>query len=178
MDKRETATIAGGCFWCTEAIFQRLKGVTKVTSGYSGGWKEHPTYREVCDGQTGHAEAIHIEFDPSIINYETLLEIFFKLHDPTTPNRQGNDVGPQYRSAIFYHSVEQKKTAEQVKQKLTEEKYYKDPIVTEITKFTTFYPAEEYHQDYYNQNKNQPYCRVVIDPKVRKLLSEFSSAIK
>lgn len=173
MAKTEKVILAGGCFWCTEALFQRLKGVVNVTSGYSGGWKENPTYREVCDGKTGHAEAIQIEFNPSVISYETLLEIFFKLHDPTTPNRQGNDVGPQYRSAIFYHNEEQQKSAEKVKQRLEQEHYYKDPIVTEISKFTTFYPAEDYHRDYFNNNRNQPYCRVVIDPKIRKLLSEF-----
>lgn len=174
MAKIETATIAGGCFWCTEAIFLKLKGVKKVTSGYSGGWVENPTYREVCNGQTGHAEGIQIEFDPEKIKYATLLEIFFKLHDPTTPNRQGNDVGPQYRSAIFYHTDEQKKVAEEVKEKLTEEKYFHDTIVTEITKFTNFYPAEDYHQNYFENNKDSAYCRVIIDPKVRKLVTEFS----
>jgi peptide-methionine (S)-S-oxide reductase len=178
MDSLEKATIAGGCFWCTEAIFQKLKGVVKVTSGYSGGHKENPTYREVCNGQTGHAEGIQIEFDPSKIKYDTLLTIFFKLHDPTTPNQQGNDIGPQYRSAIFYHDDEQKKIAETVKKKLTDDKYFMQPIVTEITKFTNFYPAEDYHQNYFENNKDQPYCRVIIDPKIRKLLSEFSSLTK
>lgn len=170
MDKLETATIAGGCFWCTEAIFQKLKGVTKVTSGYSGGWKENPTYREVCDGQTGHAEAIQLEFDPNVIKYETILEIFFKLHNPTTLNQQDYDKGIEYRSAIFYHTEEQKKTAEEVKKKLEDEKYYKNPIVTEITEFTNFYAAEEEHQNFYNNNQGSPYCRIIIDPKIRKLL--------
>jgi peptide-methionine (S)-S-oxide reductase len=173
MDTLKKATIAGGCFWCTEAIFQKLNGVEKVTSGYSGGWKENPTYQEVCNGQTGHAEAIQIEFDPAKIKYATLLEIFFKLHDPTTLNRQGNDIGTQYRSAIFYHDEEQKKIAEKVKQKLEKEKYYQDPIVTEIIKFTNFFPAEDYHQNYFENNKSAPYCRVVIDPKIRKLLKDF-----
>jgi len=178
MDKLETATIAGGCFWCTEAIFQKLKGVMKVTSGYSGGHIENPTYEEVCSGQTGHAEALQIEFNPEKIQYETLLEIFFKLHNPTTLNQQDYDKGTEYRSAIFYHNDEQKKITEQVKEKLTQEKYYKDPIVTEITAFTNFYPAEESHQNFYENNPNSPYCRIIIDPKIRKLLSEFSSLTK
>src|SRR3989344_6716997 len=169
MDKLETATIAGGCFWCTEAIFQKLKGVMKVTSGYSGGHIENPTYEEVCSGQTGHAEALQIEFNPEKIQYETLLEIFFKLHNPTTLNQQDYDKGTEYRSAIFYHNDEQKKITEQVKEKLTQEKYYKDPIVTEITAFTNFYPAEESHQNFYENNPNSPYCRIIIDPKIRKL---------
>lgn len=178
MNTIEKATLAGGCFWCTEAIFQKLKGVTKVTSGYSGGTKENPTYQEVCSGETGHAESIQIEFNPEKIKYETLIEIFFKLHDPTTPNRQGNDVGSQYRSAIFYHSEEQKKIAELTKIKLESEKYFKDPIVTEITKFSNFYPAEESHQNFYENNKDAPYCRVIIDPKVRKLLQDFSEQVR
>jgi peptide-methionine (S)-S-oxide reductase len=176
--KIETITLAGGCFWCTEAIFKRLKGVSKVTPGYSGGFVEKPTYRQVSDGRTGHTEAIQVEFDPQQMPLTTLLEIFFKLHDPTTPNQQGNDIGPQYRSAIFYNTEEQKQIAEQVKKELEDSKHYKSPIVTEITKFTNFYPAEDYHQNYYETHKDAPYCRVIIDPKVKKLLEQFSAFVK
>ena len=168
----EIATLAGGCFWCTEAIFLRLKGVEKVTPGYTGGNVIKPTYEQVCSGTTGHAEAIQIEFDPKIISFEKLLEIFFKLHDPTTANRQGNDVGTQYRSSIFYHSDIQRKTAEKIRSLM--QKYYKDKIVTEIVAATNFYEAESYHKNYYNSNKGKPYCQIVIDPKITKLYKEFA----
>lgn len=167
----ETATLAGGCFWCTEAIFKRLKGVHDVISGYSGGTVENPTYEQVCSGSTGHAEAVQIEFDPTIISFEKLLTIFFHLHDPTTLNRQGSDVGTQYRSVIFYHNEEQKGIAEKLKADIT-------GAVTEIAPFTNFYPAEDYHRDYYAKNSDQPYCQFVIDPKIQKLMKEFASDVK
>lgn len=179
MSKLETATFAGGCFWCTEAIFRKLKGVEEVISGYSGGRVDNPTYEEVSGGDTGHAEAIQIKFDPSIISFELLVEIFFKLHDPTTLNQQGADIGEQYRSAIFYHSEEQKKIAEKVMEKFEKEKIYDDPIVTEITAFSNFYEAEDYHQDYYENNKNSnSYCRIVIDPKIIKLYKDFKDKVR
>lgn len=166
------ATLAGGCFWCTEAVFKRIKGVASVTSGYSGGSKPDPTYEEVFSGNSGHAEAIQIIFDSSVITYETLLEIFFHLHDPVNLNRQGNDVGTQYRSAIFYHSEEQKKTAFAAKEKLENDGTYKS-IVTEIVPYTIFYPAEIYHQNFYEKNSYQPYCQYIIDPKIQKLIKDF-----
>ncbi len=179
MSNLETATFAGGCFWCTEAIFNKLKGVDEVISGYSGGRVNTPTYEEVSSGNTGHAEAIQVKFDPLIISYEKLVEIFFKLHDPTTLNRQGADVGEQYRSVIFYHSDEQKKIAERVLRKLEEEKVYEDPIVTEIAKFSNFYKAEDYHQNYYEKNRNtNAYCRIVIDPKIAKLYKQFGDKVR
>ena len=174
----QIATFGGGCFWCVEAVFKELKGVEKVTSGYAGGSVKNPTYRHVCDGETGHAEVTQIEFDPSVISYETLVEVFFLAHDPTTLNRQGNDVGTQYRSVIFYHSGEQKKIAEAVKSRIEKERVYKNPIVTEISSFTEFYPAEDYHQNYYEENPQQPYCRVVIDPKVTKFRQKFKGLLK
>lgn len=174
----ETATLANGCFWCTEAIFKRLKGVHSVQSGYTGGSTENPTYEQVCSGNTGHAEALQLTFDPKKISYKTLLEIFWHTHNPTTLNKQGNDVGTQYRSAIFYHDDMQKELAETSKQKLTAEKAFEDPIVTEIVPFTTFYPAEDYHKNYYDNNRFAPYCSVVIDPKVRKLMNDYSDKIK
>jgi peptide-methionine (S)-S-oxide reductase len=177
MMNNETATLAGGCFWCTEAVFRKLKGVTHVTSGYSGGWKENPTYHDVSNGQTGHAEAIQIEFDPTIISFETLLEVFFTLHNPTTPNQQGNDIGPQYRSAIFYHNSKQKNIAEKIKKKIISEKIYNNSVVTEITPFTAFYRAETYHQRYYENNNTQPYCRLIINPKITKLSKEFADQL-
>lgn len=173
----EKATLAGGCFWCTEAVFQRLKGVLKVKPGYSGGDLENPTYEQVCRGNTGHAEAIQITFDPKVISYDKLLEIFWHLHDPTTLNQQGTDVGPQYRSAVFYHSVEQKQKAESIKQKIEEERIYSNPIVTEITPFKNFYIAEDYHKNYFNTHKNAIYCQVIIDPKIRKLLQEYKNEV-
>lgn len=174
----ETATFAGGCFWCTEAVFQRVKGVERVTSGFTGGNIKNPPYREVVTGRTGHAEAIKIDFDPNKISYNELLQIFFATHDPTTLNRQQNDVGTHYRSAIFYHSEKQKEEAEQVVKNLEEEKVFSDPIVTEIKEAGPFYEAEQEHHEYYNQNRNQPYCRVIIDPKVQKLLHRFADKVK
>jgi peptide-methionine (S)-S-oxide reductase len=174
----ELATFGSGCFWCTEAVFQRLKGVEKVVSGYAGGHVVNPTYRQVCSGDTGHAEVIQVQYDPSQTSYEQLLEIFWKTHDPTTPNQQGNDYGPQYRSVIFYHNDEQKRLAEEYKKKLDQAKIWKDPIVTEISPFTNFYPAENYHQDYYNQNRNQPYCTFVIRPKIEKLEKVFRDQLR
>ena len=174
----EKATFASGCFWCTEAVFQRLKGVESVISGYTGGQTANPTYKQVCNGSTGHAEAVQITYDSKVVSYDQLLEVFWKTHDPTTLNRQGNDVGTQYRSAIFYHNDEQKKIAEDYKKKLNEAGIWKDPIVTEIVPFSTFYNAEDYHQDYYNQNTYQPYCSFVITPKVKKLESLFRERLK
>jgi peptide-methionine (S)-S-oxide reductase len=173
----ETATFGTGCFWCTEAIFQQLKGVLKVTSGYSGGHVINPTYEQVCNKDTGHAECLQIEYDSSKISFEELLEVFWKSHDPTTLNRQGNDVGPQYRSVIFYHNEEQKQKALEYKMQLDKSGAFKDPIITEITPFTVFYPAENYHQDYYNNNGAQPYCAYVIRPKVEKFRKMFSEKI-
>ncbi|MEW6603787.1 MAG: peptide-methionine (S)-S-oxide reductase MsrA [Thermoproteota archaeon] len=174
----EVATLANGCFWCSEAVFARLKGIKSVLPGYSGGLVENPTYDEVCTGTTGHAEAAQIEFDPSVISFERLLDIFWHTHDPTTLNRQGNDVGTQYRSAIFYHNERQKEIAEKSKKELEQSGTYKDPIVTEITPFKKFYAAEDYHKRYYDQNQNAPYCRFVIDPKIRKLLSRYGKDVK
>jgi peptide-methionine (S)-S-oxide reductase len=165
-NKTELATLGAGCFWCVEAVFKMLPGVKAVASGYSGGKTDNPTYKEVCSGETGHAEVIQVEFDPGIINYEKLLETFWEAHDPTTLNRQGADEGTQYRSAIFYHSEAQKAAAE--KSKAEAQKNFLKPIVTEIVPFTKFYKAEGYHQDYYRNNSNQPYCRIVIKPKVEK----------
>jgi len=171
----ETATLAGGCFWCTEAVFRRLRGVESAVPGYSGGHVPNPTYEAVCAGTTGHAEAVQVTFDPDVISFRTLLEVFFKLHDPTTPDRQGEDVGPQYRSAIFYHDEAQKQVAEEVIREVDASGYYKDRVVTEVTPFEAFYPAEAYHVDYYERNRlRNPYCMVVIDPKIRKLYKEFS----
>lgn len=179
MSNLEIATFAGGCFWCTEAVFKRLKGVEEVVSGYSGGRTENPTYEEVSSGDTGHAEAIQIKFDPSVISFEQLVEIFFKLHDPTTLNQQGADIGEQYRSAIFYHSDKQREIAEKVLEKFEKDKVYPDPIVTEITEFSNFYKAEGYHQDYYENNRNSnAYCRIVIDPKIQKLYKDFKDQVK
>ena len=174
----ELATFGSGCFWCTEAVFQRMKGVDKVVSGYAGGHVDNPTYHQVCTGDTGHAEVVQVHYDPSQVSYEQLLEVFWKTHDPTTPNRQGNDHGPQYRSVIFYHTEDQKRLAEGYKKKLEEEKIWEDPIVTEITPFTNFYSAEDYHQNYYNENGSQPYCSFVIRPKIEKLEKIFSERLK
>lgn len=175
MDK---ATLAGGCFWCTEAIFKRLKGVEAVMPGYAGGTVLNPTYKQVCEGNTGHAEAIQLSFNPSIIPFKKLLTIFFHLHNPTILNQQGNDVGPQYRSAIFYHDEAQKQTAAKVKKEIEASKLYPGTIVTEITAYTNFYPAEDYHRDYYEKNSYQPYCQYVIDPKLQKLMKEFAADLK
>ena len=174
----ETATFAGGCFWCTEAIFKSLKGVETVESGYSGGKTKNPTYREVCTGETGHAEAIQITFDPKVIGFRELLEVFWETHDPTTLNRQGADVGTQYRSAIFYHSTEQKEIAEKYKAELNKEKIFNGPIVTEITPFDKFYKAENYHQDYFDNNRTQGYCQMVIVPKIEKFRKIFKDKLK
>src|ERR1700742_4372553 len=176
--KTETATFGTGCFWCTEAVFQELKGVIKDTSGYMGGTVAHPTYEEVCTGTTGHAECLQIEYDPAVISYDELLEVFWESHDPTTLNRQGNDVGTQYRSAIFYHNAEQKEKAEHYKAELDKEHAYDKPIVTEITPASVFYAAEDYHQDYYNTHGSQPYCYLVIRPKVEKFEKAFKNKLK
>ena len=178
MNRLETATLGGGCFWCTEAIFKRLKGVEDVISGYAGGTKKDPDYEEVSTGSTGHAESVKIEFDPAVISYKKILEIFFNLHDPTTPNRQGADEGPQYRSVIFYHNEKQKIEAEEVRDQIAESGLYNDPIITEIVPFEAFYTAEEYHQNYYDNNKNQGYCSYVISPKIHRLLKEFNKEVK
>lgn len=175
-NKTEVATLAVGCFWCSEAIFKRLKGVESVVPGYAGGHVEHPTYEQVCAGTTGHAEAIQIDFDPTLIPFEKILDVFWHTHNPTTLNQQGNDIGPQYRSVIFYHGDMQKEIAEKSKKEL--EKIYSDPIVTTIEPFTNFYPAENYHKDYFDKNKNAPYCNFVIDPKIKKLLKKFGNDVK
>jgi peptide-methionine (S)-S-oxide reductase len=174
----EVATFGNGCFWCTEAIFQRIEGVEKVVSGYIGGAVKNPTYKEVCTGLTGHAEAIQITFDPRKISFTELLEIFWQTHDPTTLNRQGADVGTQYRSAVFYHSDAQKKLADEYKQKLNASGAFDKPIVTEITRASVFYPAENYHQNYYNLNGKAPYCAYVIAPKLEKFEKVFGKKIK
>lgn len=176
--KTETATFGNGCFWCTEAVFERLKGVREVVSGYSGGTVENPTYKQVCTGTTGHAEAVQITFDPDQISYADLLEVFWKTHDPTTLNQQGPDIGTQYRSAVFYHSDEQRQTAEAYMKHLEESKAFPDPIVTEITPFKNFYRAENYHQDYYEAHGREPYCRQQIAPKIRKFNKEFRDKLK
>ncbi|MFN6374804.1 MAG: peptide-methionine (S)-S-oxide reductase MsrA [Chitinophagia bacterium] len=174
----ETITLGNGCFWCTEAVFQQVKGVSKVTSGYSGGHVENPTYEQVCGKQTGHAEVLQIEFDPSEITVDELLEIFWQTHDPTTLNKQGNDEGPQYRSVIFYHNENQKARSEFFKKQLDESKAFPNPIVTAIEPFKNFYAAENYHQDYYNRNGNQPYCYFVIRPKLEKFEKAFKDKMK
>jgi methionine-S-sulfoxide reductase len=176
--KLQKATFASGCFWCTEAIFDRLKGVKSVVSGYTGGLVPDPTYERVCTGTTGHAEAVQITFDPAEIAYDDLLRVFWQTHDPTTLNRQGHDVGTQYRSAIFYHDDQQRKTAEQYKRQLEASKAFPAPIVTEITAFDAFYPAERYHQDYFELNPAQSYCSMVIRPKVEKFQQEFKELLR
>ena len=177
MSQLAQATFGNGCFWCTEAVFQQLKGVHKVKSGYSGGHKDNPTYKEVCTGDTGHAEVLHIEYDPAVISFEELLEVFWKTHDPTTLNRQGNDIGTQYRSVIFYHNEEQRQTSEKYKAQLTEAKTWPDPIVTEITAFSKFYPSEEYHDNYFVTHGHEPYCNLVVRPKVEKFQKMFKDKI-
>lgn len=177
-EKLEKATFGAGCFWCVEAIFERVEGVSDVVSGYSGGFVENPSYKEVCTGNTGHAEVVQVSYDPEKITYEELLEIFWITHDPTTLNRQGNDVGPQYRSVVFYHNEEQKKLAEHYKQKLDDANIWKNPIVTEISPYENFYVAEEYHQEYFENNANQPYCTLVIQPKVDKFEKVFKDKLK
>jgi len=170
---REVATLAGGCFWCLDSVFRDLKGVEKVESGYSGGQYPNPTYRDVCSGMTGHAEVVQITFDPSVVSFRDLLGVFFTIHDPTTLNRQGADVGTQYRSAVFYHSPEQREAAEDIIDELNRNHVWDDPIVTEVTALTKFYPAEEYHQNYFARNPDQPYCQVVIAPKVAKFRKAY-----
>jgi len=176
--KYEKATFGSGCFWCTEAVFERLEGVQSAISGYSGGKYENPTYSEVTAGLSGHAEVVQITYDPDVISYEMLLKVLWKTHDPTTLNRQGADVGTQYRSAIFYHNNAQKELAEKYKKKLDESGAYDDPIVTEIMAFSAFYKAEEYHQEYYELNRSQPYCQYVIAPKIDKLEAVFGDLLK
>ena len=169
----EIATLGGGCFWCIDTIFRELKGVEKVESGYAGGRMPNPSYRDVCSGMTGHAEVVQVTFDPSVLSFRDLLGVFFTVHDPTTPDRQGADIGTQYRSIVLYHSDEQRDTAKQVIDELNKNKVWDDPIVTQVVPFTTFYSAEKYHQDYYSQNQNQPYCQIVIAPKVAKFRKTF-----
>lgn len=176
--KRETATFGAGCFWCVEAVFDRLAGVEKVVSGYSGGHVKNPSYEQVSSGQTGHAEAVQVTYDPARVTYAELLEVFWGTHDPTTLNRQGADVGPQYRSVVFTHTEEQRALAEQYKQKLDQSGVFPARIVTEIVPARAFYPAENYHQDYYRRNGHQPYCRMVIRPKVEKLKKVFADKLK
>lgn len=171
--QREVATLGGGCFWCLDAIYRQLRGVEKVESGYAGGAKPNPSYREVCGGNTGHAEVVQITYDPSTISYRDLLDVFFTIHDPTTPDRQGADMGTQYRSIILTHSDEQARIAREAIADVSAEKIWDDPIVTEIRPLDTFYPAERYHQDYFANNPNQPYCQVVIEPKVAKFRRKY-----
>ena len=174
----DTATLGAGCFWCIEAVFQELKGVESVTSGYAGGFIKNPSYKEVCTGRTGHAEVAQIVFDPDVISFDELLEVFWKTHDPTTLNRQGNDIGTQYRSSVFYHNEKQKEKTEYYKRKLDESGAYPNPVVTTIEELTDFYVAEDYHQNYYNSNTSQPYCTFVIQPKVEKFRKAFSDKLK
>lgn len=174
----ELATLGGGCFWCLEAVFDQVKGVDRVESGYMGGGRPNPTYEAVCTGTTGHAEIIQIRFDPNVISFSELLEIFFGIHDPTTLNRQGNDAGTQYRSAIFYHSPEQESTAKEMIEKLTKDQLFDSPIVTEVVPASTFYIAESYHQEYFVQNPSQPYCTYLIGPKVAKFRQQFAGKLK
>jgi peptide-methionine (S)-S-oxide reductase len=176
--KQEIATLAGGCFWCLEAVYDQMKGVESVESGYIGGKNPNPTYEQVCSGMTGHAEAVRITFDPAVVSYRDLLEVFFAIHDPTTVNRQGNDVGTQYRSAIFYHSPEQKTAADAVIQELTKEQVFAQPIVTQVVPAATFYEAEGYHQEYFARNPAQPYCTYVVNPKVAKFRKQFAEKMK
>lgn len=174
----KSATFGGGCFWCTEAVFQNLKGVRKVASGYMGGTKENPTYMDICNGDTGHAEVIQVEYEDGEVSYNDLLLVFFKTHNPTTLNRQGNDVGTQYRSVIFYHDQEQKKQAHDMIDRLTQELVYDRPIVTEVVPVSKFYKAEDYHQNYYSDNPYKPYCAFVIQPKLHKFIEEFKDKVK
>ncbi len=174
----EIATLGGGCFWCLEAVYDQLKGVQDVVSGYAGGHLDNPTYRQVCTGSTGHAEVVQVTFDPAVITYRDLLDVFFTIHDPTTLNRQGADVGPQYRSVIFYHSPEQKTIAEQTIREFDQAGLWSNPIVTQLAPFEKFYPAEDYHQEYFARNPEQGYCRVVIAPKVAKFRQKFFRRLK
>lgn len=174
----ETATLAGGCFWCLEAVFEQLEGVRRVVSGYSGGSAQAPSYEEVCSGETGHAEVVQVAFDPAMLPYRELLEVFFSIHDPTTPNRQGADVGTQYRSAIFAHSPKQEATARELIRALDGQGIWDSPVVTDVAPFQAFCPAEDYHQGYYRRNPNQPYCRTVVSPKVAKFRKKWASRLK
>jgi peptide-methionine (S)-S-oxide reductase len=179
LEKTDTATFGTGCFWCTEAIFEQMNGVLKVTSGYMGGSKENPTYEEVCTGETGHAECVQVVYEPSKVSYDDLLQVFFQVHDPTSLNRQGADVGTQYRSAIFYHNSAQKEKAEYYKKEVDKSGAYEKPIVTEVTAASAFYQAENYHQEYYQNNKNtNPYCSIVIRPKLEKFQKVFAKKLK
>jgi peptide-methionine (S)-S-oxide reductase len=175
---RELATLAGGCFWCLEAVYDDLRGVESVVSGYMGGETANPSYEAVCSGRTGHAEVVQVAFDPAKLSFRELLEVFFVIHDPTTQDRQGNDVGSQYRSAVFYHSPEQKAAAEEVIARLDRAKLYDDPIVTQVAPAATFYPAEDYHQEYFRRNPNQPYCAFIVKPKVAKFRKHFLAKLK
>jgi peptide-methionine (S)-S-oxide reductase len=174
----EIATLANGCFWCSEAIFKRLKGVKSVLPGYSGGFVSNPTYDQVCTGKTGHAESTQIEFDPKVISFEKILDVFWHTHDPTTPNRQGNDIGTQYRSAIFYHDKKQKDIAQKSKRELEEQGVFRNSIVTEIIPFKDFFIAEDYHKNYYENHQEAPYCNFIIEPKVEKLLAKYGKDLK
>jgi peptide-methionine (S)-S-oxide reductase len=178
LSRTEIATLGGGCFWCLEAVYQELRGVEKVESGYSGGDVPNPTYRAVCSGSTGHAEVVQVTFDPEMISYKDILEVYFTIHDPTTLNRQGADVGTQYRSVIYYHDDEQRRVAEEVISDLEAEGIWKDPIVTEVTPIDEFYIAEDYHQDYFRNNGYQPYCQVIIAPKVAKFRKQHLERLK
>jgi peptide-methionine (S)-S-oxide reductase len=178
MNKQEVATLAGGCFWCLEAVYDQMKGVESVESGYLGGKTPDPTYEQVCSGMTGHAEAVRITFDPAVVSYRELLEVFFAIHDPTTLNRQGNDVGTQYRSAIFFHSPNQKTTADATIAELTKDRTFDRPIVTQVVPADTFYEAEAYHQEYFARNPSQPYCTYVVNPKVVKFRKQFAEKMK
>jgi peptide-methionine (S)-S-oxide reductase len=175
---REVATLGGGCFWCLEAVFDQLRGVEKVESGYAGGHVAGPTYRQVCSGSTGHAEVVQVTFDPSVLSFREILDVFFATHDPTTRNRQGADIGTQYRSAIFYHTPGQKEVAERRIVELNAEKIWDAPVVTEVVPFQSFYPAEDYHQEYFRQNPTQPYCQAVISPKVAKFRKQFAAKLR
>ena len=177
-EELDKATLAGGCFWCLEAVYLELRGVKSVVSGYAGGHVENPTYRQICTGTTGHAEVVQVTYDPQVISFSDLLDVFWRIHDPTTLNRQGNDVGPQYRSAIFYHSENQKQLAEKSLQEAESARLWKNPIVTEISPLEIFYVAEDYHQNYFQNNPNQPYCRAIIDPKVRKFRKDFQDQLQ
>lgn len=174
----EQITLGSGCFWCTETIFRRLNGVISAVSGYSGGTTVNPTYKEVCTGNTGHAEVVQVTYDPAVINLVEILEVYWKMHDPTTLNRQGNDIGTQYRSVVYFHNDHQKQVAAQIKDELTKAQIWPDPIVTEITEFEVFYPAEDYHQDYFNHHGEEPYCNLVIAPKVEKFKKVFKEKMK
>jgi peptide-methionine (S)-S-oxide reductase len=174
----ETVTLGGGCFWCLEAVYDRMEGVQSVVSGYMGGQTANPSYKDVCGGRTGHAEVVQVTFDPAVARFRDILEVFFAIHDPTTLNRQGNDAGTQYRSAIFFHSPQQETIARQVIAELTAEKVWSDPIVTEVTPASAFYPAEDYHQEYFERNPGQPYCQYVVAPKVHKFRQKFAGKMK